>query len=212
MKGLHRDRNRRKASKPKPVSDASKATQLAVIPAPKLGTTCPGSTTAFYGHHEAFSLTGKDSHLQSLLEYCMSNAKLSPLPPLTPHADLHAVPSSWYPLGDYLTYNPVNDEWFRVVMTDEIMLRGAAYAAASRLALTRGEKDSPEQGILLQQVYQHLKRRIQEHDIPLDATIGALSCLASVEVCSDIPVIGRSKWLTYSNRQVKATTIPGRFT
>jgi hypothetical protein len=70
MKGLHRDRNRRKASKAKPVSDASKPTQLDVIHAPKLGTACPGSTMAFYGHEAAFSLAGKDSGLQSLLEYC----------------------------------------------------------------------------------------------------------------------------------------------
>jgi hypothetical protein len=95
-------------------------------------------------------------------------------------------------------------------MTDEILLQGAAYAAASRLALKRGERDSREPGIFLQQIYQDLKGRIQKHDIPLDATIGALSCLATVEVWPRIsPLVERSQWLTYSNRRVKETTITG---
>jgi hypothetical protein len=97
-----------------------------------------------------------------------------------------------YPLTGHLTFNPIRDRWFEVILQDETWFFTIIYVAARQLEAEHGASESSQQvSRLMNHVLVRLKDGVEmarRGYAPADAVIGAVSCLVSLEVCNPLPV------------------------
>lgn len=91
-----------------------------------------------------------------------------------------------YPLTENLSFNPIRDRWFEVILKDETWFFTIIYVAARQLEAEHGANQSSEQvSRLMNHVLVRLKdavEKAQQGHKPPDSIIGAISCLVSLEV------------------------------
>jgi len=100
--------------------------------------------------------------------------------------DLHGVSSQMYQLADNLSFNPIRDRWFHLIMTDETWFYTVVYVAAKSLEKETGaQQSSQDASLLMDFVFGRIKNsvaRATEGESPSDSVIGAVSCIVSLEV------------------------------
>ena len=96
--------------------------------------------------------------------------------------DLDHVAHGLYPRESHLTFNPVRDDWFALAITDEVMLHTTLLAAAIHISTSRGLKTFIEHDLLTERVLRQLNQRLTSRSELTDPTLGAVACLAMLEV------------------------------
>ncbi|QDS75659.1 hypothetical protein FKW77_007173 [Venturia effusa] len=96
-------------------------------------------------------------------------------------ADLHGIANMMYPLSANLSFNPIRDRWFEVILRDETWFFTIIYVAARQLEAEHGTNQNSEQvSRLMNHVLVRLKdavEKAQRGQQPPDSIIGAISCL-----------------------------------
>lgn len=94
-----------------------------------------------------------------------------------------------YPLSQKLSFNPIRDRWFRVIVTNEIWFLTVIYCAARQLSndnpCDRYEKDA---STLMDRILGRLRKSITDTgkgDVPVDAVVCAVACLTTIEVSNE---------------------------
>jgi len=90
-----------------------------------------------------------------------------------------------------MLFNPVKTAWFPLAITDEVLLHTVLFTSVVHLSVVSGCRSSEESDSMMEHIFRQLGRRLQDKTNLSDATIGAVSCLAMVEVN---PRIVRSEW------------------
>jgi len=109
------------------------------------------------------------------------------------YSDLARVAHSLYPLESHLTFNHVKTFWFPLAITDELLLHTVLFSSAATLSFESEKRLSTEASDIMKPIFRLLASRLEHQSKISDATIGAVSCLAMVEV--------RYLPLPYSSRQ-----------
>lgn len=91
---------------------------------------------------------------------------------------------SLYPLESRLVFNPIKQAWLPLAFTDELLLHTVLFTSVVHLSVVSGCRGVEESDNLMEPIFRQLSQRLQDKTKPSDATIGAVSCLAMVEVSS----------------------------
>lgn len=81
-----------------------------------------------------------------------------------------------------MLFNPVKTTWFPLAITDEVLLHTVLFASVVHISFVSGCRSSEESDVIMEPIFRQLGRRLQDYTKLSDATIGAVSCLAMVEV------------------------------
>jgi len=136
-----------------------------------------GSATGLYG-----VVDSNVSSFQDLLSYCMLRPLPSSFVQLTGE-DPVRVGHAFYPLEGHVPFqfNPIQSVWLPLALTDEVLLHAILYATALHLWRATSGDSSRDVSTLTNIVFNGINRRLADNKLS-DATVGAVSCLAMVEV------------------------------
>ena len=88
-------------------------------------------------------------------------------------------------MESHLAFNPVKTSWFPLAITDELLLHTILFSSAVNISFLKEHRQSAEASDIMKTIFRLLTSRIEGQSEISDATIGAVSCLAMVEVsCS----------------------------
>ena len=88
-------------------------------------------------------------------------------------------------MDSHLTFNPVKTSWFPLAIADELLLHTILFASAVTISFTKEHRQSTEASDIMKPIFRLLTLRLEDKSKITDATIGAVSCLAMIEVsCS----------------------------
>ena len=76
----------------------------------------------------------------------------------------------------------MREDWFALAVTDEVMLHTTLLAAAMHISTSRGLKTFVEHDLLTECVLRQLNQRLVSQSELTDPTLGAVACLAMLEV------------------------------
>jgi hypothetical protein len=98
------------------------------------------------------------------------------------YSDVDGIAHALYPLESYLSFNPVIKSWFPLAITDELLLHTVLFSAAVTMSFKAEHGQSAEASNIMKPIFHLLTSRLKDHSKISDATIGAVSCLAMIEV------------------------------
>lgn len=87
-----------------------------------------------------------------------------------------------YPFAKRLAFNPVDTSWIPLALSDDVFFSTILFSAASHLSFIQGQKNATLPAVILQSVFRALGERLGAQKDLTDATVGAVTCLAQVEV------------------------------
>lgn len=225
---IHKSKEKRKAgTSPKTTGKAKdKAVQRRVVRTPldvlepfkDLGlqavTRYPSPLDRYFFKATPFPFTSLDSlNTGHYTNYCKLTTPSSITNQVLTWADLHGIANMMYPLTENLSFNPVRDRWFEVILQDETWFFTVIYVAARQLEAEHGANQSSQQvSRLMNHVLERLKKaveRAQQGHIPPDSIIGAIACLVSLEVRMAVSCV---RAILIPNRTASATPQPGKST
>jgi hypothetical protein len=96
--------------------------------------------------------------------------------------DVAGVAHALYPLESHLSFNPVRRSWFPLAITDELLFHTVILSAAVTLSFRSEHRQSTEASKIMRPIFRLLTSRLKNQSSISDATIGAVSCLAMIEV------------------------------
>ena len=139
-----------------------------------------GSTTPFYGG-TTFPMNPRFYKLMN----CCTTFLTVYVNRTADHAiDLDHIAHVLYPRESRLIFNPVKTDWFPLAVTDEVMLHTTLLAAAMHIQFSNSWTTTREPDLLTERILRQLNARLANRSELSDTTLGAIACLAMLEVSS----------------------------
>ena len=85
-------------------------------------------------------------------------------------------------MDSHLAFNPVKTSWFPLAIADELLLHTILFASAVTISFVKERRQSEEASDIMKPIFRLLTSRLEDKSKITDATIGAVSCLAMIEV------------------------------